>query len=419
MSAGSIPENRPRPATAGAPPLPELRCRVIDSLDEIAADAWNRLAGNLQPFLRHEFLAALEHTGCVGPESGWYPRHLVFHAGDTLVAAAPMYLKTHSYGEFVFDWSWAEAYQRAGLDYYPKLVSAIPFTPVTGPRLLHAPEIPEDALKAAMASTAMEVCRRSRASSMHWLFTDSADSDALAEAGYLMRAGCQFHWPNRGFRDFQDYLDSLRSKKRKQIRRERREAAASGLRIEVLRGGQISEAQCDAYHQLYCSTYDRKWGYPALSLEFFQQICQSLGDALMVILASRDNRYVAGAHLMAGERRLFGRNWGCSEYHRSVHFEICYYLPIEICISEGLEVFEAGAQGEHKLSRGFLPVATWSAHGIHEPQFRRAVADFTRREQAEIRAYIDTMASHSPFREAAEPEQRDPVSALPGQESVK
>lgn len=401
----------PKTADAAAR-LPELSCRVVDGLDSVSAEDWNRIAGSDQPFLRHQFLIALEQTGCVGEGTGWYPRHLLFEANGRLVAAVPMYLKTHSYGEFVFDWSWAEAYARAGLDYYPKLVSAIPFTPVTGPRLLVDAQLPAAALRGAAASVAMEVAGRMDASSVHWLFTEGADTSALASSGYVLRAGCQFHWRNPGYRDFRDFLDSLRSKKRKQIRRERREAAQSGLEIEVLTGADLSDAQCDAYHALYSSTYDRKWGYPSLTREFFRTLRSTLGDALVIVLAKDGDRYVAGAHLLQGRRRLFGRNWGRSAYHRSVHFEVCYYAPMEHCIARGLEVFEAGAQGEHKLSRGFLPVATWSAHGIRDAEFRRAVADFTRREQAEIRAYIEEMARHSPFRREASND--GAISVAPG-----
>jgi len=380
------------------PAIPELTCRVAESLDEVSAEDWNRIAATGQPFLRHEFLAALEHCGCVGDDAGWYPRHLLFHAGEVLVAAAPMYLKTHSYGEFVFDWSWADAYARAGLDYYPKLVSAIPFTPVAGPRLLLDPGMPAEPLKRAVASAALEVAERSGVSSLHWLFTEEADTQALDSSGFLIRTGCQFHWPNPGFRDFQDYLDGLRSKKRKQIRRERREAARSGLDIELLSGPDLSDSQCDAYHDLYASTYDRKWGYPSLSREFFYEVCRSMGDSFLLVLARNAGRYVAGAHLFRGQQRIYGRNWGCSEYHRSVHFEMCYYRPIEYCIEHGLDVFEAGAQGEHKLSRGFLPVLTRSAHGILHPAFRRAVAEFLSREHLEIRRYAAEMTEHSPFR---------------------
>jgi predicted N-acyltransferase len=396
------PDRLDLPAGSGdaRPAVPELTCRVAESLDEVSAEDWNRIAATGQPFLRHEFLAALEHTDCVGDDAGWYPRHLLFHAGDVLVAAAPMYLKTHSYGEFVFDWSWADAYARAGLDYYPKLVSAIPFTPVAGPRLLLDTGIPSEPLRRAVAAAALEVAERSGVSSVHWLFTEEADTHALDSSGFLIRTGCQFHWPNPGFRDFQDYLDGLRSKKRKQIRRERREAARSGLDIELLSGSDLSDSQCDAYHDLYASTYDRKWGYPSLSREFFYEVRRSMGDSFLLVLARNAGRYVAGAHLFRGQKRIYGRNWGCSEYHRSVHFEMCYYKPIEYCIEHGLDVFEAGAQGEHKLSRGFLPVLTRSAHGILHPAFRRAVGEFLSREHLEIRRYAAEMTERSPFRDA-------------------
>jgi predicted N-acyltransferase len=376
---------------------PALRCRVIDALEQVPADAWNALAGCEQPFLRHEFLAALEITGCVGEETGWYPRHLLFYDGEEMVAAAPMYLKTHSYGEFVFDWAWAEAYARAGLDYYPKLVSAIPFTPVTGPRILVA-DASNASLRRAIAATSLQLTEQLEASSVHWLFADDRDREALETAGLSLRAGYQFHWQNPGFRDFQDYLDSLRSKKRKQIRRERREAASAGLKIELLHGNELSDDQCDAYHRLYTAIYDRKWGYPSLSREFFHRARRVLGEELIIILAGNHGRYVAGAHLFRGSKRLYGRNWGCSEYHRDLHFEICYYRAIEYCIDNHLDTFEAGAQGEHKLSRGFRPVMTYSAHGVLHPGFQRAIGDFTRRERIEVGRYIGALAAHSPFR---------------------
>lgn len=390
--------------------VPALHCRVIDKLEDVTEEAWNGLAGREQPFLRHEFLLALETTGCVGEEAGWYPRHLLFHAGNELVAAAPMYLKTHSYGEFVFDWAWAEAYARAGLDYYPKLVSAVPFTPATGPRILLAD--PENAsIRRAVAAASLQVAEQLKASSVHWLFADDRDRDALEAAGLSLRAGFQFHWRNPGFRDFQDYLDSLRSKKRKQIRRERREAAGADLEIELLHGNQLSDTQCDAYHRLYSATYDRKWGYPSLSREFFRKTRRSLGDALIMILAKNRGRYVAGAHLFRGTKSLYGRNWGCSQYHRSLHFEMCYYRAIEYCIDNNLETFEAGAQGEHKLSRGFLPVMTYSAHGVLQSEFQRAIDDFTRRERIEIERHVGAMAAHSPFRVEADREPKSPHPA--------
>jgi predicted N-acyltransferase len=378
---------------------------MIDALDDVPEAAWNALAGSEQPFLRHEFLLALEATGCVGEDAGWYPRHLLFYAGEELVAAAPMYLKSHSYGEFVFDWAWAEAYARAGLDYYPKLVSAIPFTPVTGARIMLA-DPANRSMRRAIAAASLQVAEQVKASSVHWLFPDDRDRDALEAAGLSLRAGFQFHWRNPGFRNFQEYLDSLRSKKRKQIRRERREAASAGLEIELLHGTELSDDQCDAYHRLYSATYDRKWGFPSLSREFFHHARRTLSDALILILAKNRGRYVAGAHLFRGSKSLYGRNWGCSEYHRSLHFELCYYRAIDYCIDNALETFEAGAQGEHKLSRGFLPVMTFSAHGVLHPDFRRAIGDFTRRERVEIGRYIGAMAAHSPFRIEADRERR-------------
>jgi predicted N-acyltransferase len=389
-------------ATPETPANGTLVAQVLASIDEIAAEQWNHLAGNSNPFLRHEFLAALERHGCVGPDSGWQPQHLVVLRDGAPVAAAPLYLKSHSYGEFVFDWGWADAYERAGGEYYPKLLSAVPFTPVPGPRMLCAPGAGRQ-LREALAGAAIELARRHRVSSLHWLFVEPDDAAALATAGHLQRTGCQYHWRNPGYRDFQDYLDALSSKRRKQVRRERREAAAAPVEIEVLSGDEISGAQWQAYHALYASTYDRKWGYPALTTGFFEEIGHTMAQSVVLILARRGRQYLAGAHLLRGSDALFGRNWGCTERHRALHFEMCYYRGIELCIETGLGRFEAGAQGEHKIMRGFLPVETRSAHWIADRGFREAIAEFLERERRANAAQIAEMATHSPFRRRGEP----------------
>ncbi len=378
----------------------QVVAEVVASIDEIPARDWNRLAGDANPFLRHEFLAALERHDCVSPDSGWQPQHIVVRRGDTPIAAAPLYLKGHSYGEFVFDWSWADAYERAGGRYYPKLLSAIPFTPVPGPRMLCG-AAPDPGAREALAEAALELARRHRVSSLHWLFLGEADARALGAAGHLERTGCQFHWHNPGYRDFQDYLDALTSKRRKQVRKERREAAAAPVEVITLPGSEVREGDWHAYHRLYASTYDRKWGYPSLTPEFFCEIGHTMGDAVVLVLARREGRTVAGAHLLRGSDALFGRNWGCTEHHRALHFEMCYYRGIELCIGAGLARFEAGAQGEHKMMRGFLPVETRSAHWIADRGFRSAIADFLERERPGNAAYITEMATHSPFRAAA------------------
>ncbi len=375
-----------------------LACRVLSRLDEVCERQWDRMAGAQNPFLSHAFLCALERTGCVGEAHGWRPHHLALYRGDALLGASPGYLKHNSYGEFVFDWGWADAYERHGLAYYPKLLCAVPFTPVPGPRLLCAPGADRPTVCRALVSAAVQIAEAAELSSAHWLFPDAADAKALDGLPLLARWGCQFHWHNPGYRDFQDYLDALTSKRRKQVRKERREAGAAPVSVELKHGDELAEREIAAYHALYCSTYERKWGYPALTLEFFLELAQRMPRALIIVLARRGGRYVAGAHLLRGTDALFGRNWGCSEQHRSLHFEMCYYRGIEYCIEHGLARFEAGAQGEHKLTRGFVPVRTHSYHWIRDGRFREAIGEFVRRERAETGAYIRAAAAHAPFR---------------------
>ena len=376
-----------------------LLAEIVDDISQVDATAWNLLAGNSYPFVRHEYLLALEQTGCVGEQSGWYPQHLLLKRDELLIGAMPMYLKTHSYGEFVFDWSWAEAYERAGLNYYPKLVVGIPYTPSTGPRLLVLND--SNALKQALLKAAIQVAGKLKVSGVHWLFPEASDLAVAAEVGLACRTGHQFHWNNPGYRDFPDFLGELRSKRRKQIRKERREAADAPVTIEVLTGHDAGEEQWQAYHRLYAATYDRKWGYPFLTPAFFQQVGETMPDAMVLVLARHGDEYVAGAHGLLGADTFFGRNWGCSEFYRSLHFEICYYQTIEYCIAQGLRRFDAGAQGEHKLTRGFLPVETGSAHWLEDERFRDAVEDFSRRESLGVRRYIASASEHSPFRNAS------------------
>ncbi len=411
----NLPQSDPRdldsgpdsgPGSSPTPGAETLQATVSERLSEIPAHAWNRLAGDENPFLRHEFLTALERHGCVGEDSGWYPRHLLVYAGERLVGAAPMYVKTHSFGEFGSDWAWADAYQRAGIAYYPKLVCAIPFTPATGPRLLCAADADSARVRAAIVEAAVAIARSARVASLQWLFASADDARLLATHGHATRIGCQYHWQNHGYRDFQDYLDHLRSKRRKQVRRERREANACDVEIRVMMGAEASEADWHAYHRLYSATYDRKWGYPSLTPGFFCEVGETMPDSAMLVLAHRGRSCVAGAHLFRGRHALYGRNWGCSEYLPSLHFEMCYYRGIEYCIEHGLSVFEAGAQGEHKIWRGFLPRATHSAHWFRDAQFRDAIDDFLRRERIEIRHHMDVMGRHLPFRIESDDERR-------------
>ena len=395
-------EERARGPNAGNGPdggsAPQYTVTTVERISDVPPAQWDAVAGEDCPFTRHAFLDALERHGCVGERVGWIPSHILVHAGSRLVGATPAYVKLHSQGEFVFDWSWAEAYARHGLEYYPKLISAIPFTPSTGPRLLVHPAAPEREVRHALAVSAVEVSKAMHASSFHWLFPHGTDASSLRRSGLLIRSGCQFHWTNPGYRDFQDYLGALTSKRRKEIRRERRQAASAPVEIEIHDGRTATEEHWRAYHGLYSSTYDRKWGYPALNIGFFTEVAESLPDRIALVLARRGARFVAGAHCFVGGDTLFGRNWGCFEQYRGLHFELCYYRLIEYCIERRIARFDAGAQGEHKLMRGFLPVETHSAHWIEDPRFRDAIARFLDSERAELGRYRRAMARHSPFR---------------------
>ncbi|HXH02136.1 MAG TPA: GNAT family N-acetyltransferase [Candidatus Competibacteraceae bacterium] len=379
-----------------------MRISVTESLADVPARQWNSLVKDRDPFLSHEFLSALERHHCVGERTGWLPYHLLCRGDDgRLLGACPLYLKTNSYGEFVFDWSWAEAYRRNGLRYYPKLVSAIPFTPATGQRLLLAPEAPP-AVAAALIGHALEETRRLGCSSLHWLFPQPEQMPALLEQGLLQRLGCQFHWHNPGYRDFADFLDTLSSKKRKNIRRERRLVEQAGVELEVLQGREIRHQDWQVFHGFYRSTFARLGGYATLTLPFFQEIGQTLGNRVILVLARVRGHSVAGALCLRSDHTLYGRHWGANESYDSLHFEACYYQGIEFCIRHGLRRFEPGAQGEHKVSRGFLPTFTYSAHWLAHPAFHSAVATFLERETPAVRAYADELAQHSPYRSAQE-----------------
>lgn len=377
---------------------------VLSSLAEIEPESWNALVGASNPFLCHEFLSALERHHCVGPKTGWVPKHLVLQQSGRLLGAVPMYLKNNSYGEFVFDWAWAEAYQRAGLHYYPKLVVAIPYTPVTGPRLLLAdmPEREDSADRLILG--ALELAHTLKVSSLHWLFTSAEDTERLERHGLMRRAGCQFHWQNRGYQDFDDFLASLSAEKRKKVKRERRRVREAEVTLEVLTGHQISAHQWERFHYFYTLTFLRRGGVASLTLDFFKEIGRTIPDKILLILAKYKGEYVAGAFNLRGSTTLYGRHWGCTEQFHSLHFEVCYYRAIEYCIEQGLQGFEAGAQGEHKISRGFLPTQTWSAHWLSHPAFSNAVQDFLTQEQQHMQYYMDELGEHSPFKRCQEHE---------------
>ncbi len=375
---------------------------IIGGLDQVEAADWNKLAGVQNPFVRHEFLHALETGDCVGDTTGWYPRHALLERAGVLVGAMPMYVKTNSYGEFVFDWAFADAYERHGLKYYPKLVVAVPFTPATGPRLLLSDDtVGHERVSAALVQGALAYAQQEEISSVHWLFPPEEQAQLLTDTGLMQRTGYQFHWTNPGYRDFDDYLSCLTHKRRKEIRRERRDVESAGLDIEVLWGRDAEERHWHAFHRFYCAIYDRKWGFPTLTLDFFLTLGEQMPDEALLILASNNGRYVAGTYSICGSDTLFGRTWGCTEQHRGLHFELCYYQHIEIAIQRGLRQLEAGAQGEHKVSRGFLPTKTYSTHWFAHPSFSRAIGEFVDNESRDVARYIDAAATHSPFKEGA------------------
>jgi len=377
--------------------------KVVPRLADIPAAEWDACAGDDNPFLCHAFLEALEASGSATRASGWQPQHLALEdEGGRLLGAVPLYLKSHSYGEYVFDWGWASAYERAGGQYYPKLQCSVPFTPVTGPRLLLRPDAARataDSLIAAM----VELARQHKVSSLHVTFPTQEDWERLGAAGFLQRVGQQFHWQNNGYGSFDDFLEALSSRKRKQIRRERRDALDGGIEIETLTGGVIETRHWDAFYRFYRSTSDRKWGDAYLTRAFFDLIGQRMADRIVLIMARKGGRYVAGALNLLGRDTLYGRNWGCTGDFPFLHFEACYYRAIDFAIARGLKRVEAGAQGPHKIQRGYLPSPTYSAHWIRDPGFARAVADFVRRERIALESEMEQLEQEmSPFKREAE-----------------
>jgi uncharacterized protein len=373
--------------------------KSMPSIHEIAAEDWDACAGRDNPFVGHAFLAALEDSGSVGVRAGWTPRHLVaLDASGRLIACVPAYLKTHSYGEYVFDWSWADAYERAGGRYYPKLQVAVPFTPITGNRLLvrqGAPAATTDVLAGAL----VDLAQRLGISSVHVTFPTEGQWARLGRLGFLLRIGQQFHWHNRGYRDFDDFLAALASRKRKAIRREREAVAHHGVAIRTLSGDEIEERHWDGFYRFYRNTHDRKWGHAYLNRKFFSLFGERLGDRVVMVIAEKSGgETVAGALNLRGANALYGRYWGCVEDYRFLHFEACYYRAIDFAIAAGLERVEAGAQGPHKVQRGYLPVRTYSAHWIADPGFRDALARFLQKETRAVEEEMAELTASSPFR---------------------
>lgn len=373
------------------------RMQLLDSLSEIRQQDWDKLIAQqnaANPFLSYAFLSALESSGSASPDSGWTCRFLCLWRDEELAAALPLYEKMHSYGEYVFDWAWANAYRQHGLDYYPKLLSAIPFTPVSGNRLLAQ----DEAARRGLIQAIKHISQLNLYSSAHILFLPQEEALQMQEQGFLLREGVQFHWKNQGYADFEEFLAQLEFKKRKNIRAERRKVQEAGVSFRHLEGTQIQGEDWEFFKTCYDNTYAQHHSSPYLNLEFFLKIGQTMPDQIHLILAYRNDKPIAASLLIHDQTVLFGRYWGCTEYVPCLHFETAYYQALEFCIRKGIQSFEGGAQGEHKMARGFLPHTTYSVHYLQEPMFYKAVADFLRREQHGISEYIDELNEHSPFK---------------------
>ena len=377
-----------------------LHQQVFHSLREVPPESWNRLIGDAFPFAEYDYLLALEEGHCVGIEPGWEPRYLTLWEGEQLQAACYLYRKTNSNGEYIFDWDWANAYQRYGQRYFPKLTSAVPFTPATGPKLLVAADAsnPRE-LQQQLLASALELVQQEGCSSLHFLFIPAEEREIYEAAGLLLRHSFQFHWQNQGYSSFEDFLSRLRSKRRKEILRERRQVQEQGLEVILLRGEEIEPKLCRVMYDFYLTTIDRKWAMPYLSYEFFQYIFTHFRDQLVLALARKQGRWVAGTINYHKGPHLFGRYWGCRQDFRSLHFELCYYRLIEYAIEQGVQRFEAGAQGAHKIQRGFLPNLTYSAHWIAHPAFHRAIGEFIEEEKRSIQSNIEDNPELSPYRQ--------------------
>ncbi len=388
----------------------QVVANVVSRIAEIEAEDWDACANpdpaTHNPFLAHAFLKALEVSGCVGDKrTGWLPHHIVLNDGHGGIAGCvPCYVKLNSTGEYVFDYGWAEAYQRAGGAYYPKLQVAVPFTPVPGRRLLVRPGPDAERRQKLLAAAAVEVARRLGASSLHLTFLTEEEWRALGAQGFLQRTDQQFHWRNEGYAKFDDFLARLSSRKRKTVRKERAEALGRGLTIERITGADLREEHWDAFFAFYQDTGSRKWGHPYLNRRFFSLLGEAMADGCLLVMAKRDNRYIAGALNLIGGDCLYGRYWGAIEHHPCLHFEVCYYQAIDYAIEHGLARVEAGAQGEHKLARGYMPVTTYSAHWIANAAFRTAIADYLDSEREHVAETVEALAEFGPYRKDGNPE---------------
>jgi predicted N-acyltransferase len=381
------------------PDSPSVSLRVETDITAIAAVDWDTCAGPDNPFVGHAFLAALEESGSANAKTGWLPQHLIMESDDRrIIGVVPAYVKSHSYGEYVFDHGWAQAIERAGGRYYPKLQVSVPFTPATGPRLLTAPGVDEDAVRRTLVAGLTAVAENRDLSSVHATFLEPQDRAAFEDAGWLIRLGCQYHWNNAGYATFDDFLGALSSRKRKDIRKERQQIAASEIEMVTLTGGELKPEHWDAFYRFYIDTSDRKWGSPYLTRDFFHRIGRTMADRIVLVLARYHGQWVAGALNLLGSDTLYGRNWGCGADFKFLHFETCYYQAIDFAIANGLTRVEAGAQGEHKIQRGYLPVQMESAHWIAHPGLRDAIAHFLGRETVAMQEQIAELGEHSPFR---------------------
>jgi hypothetical protein len=381
----------------------EARVEVVPRIADISAESWDACANPEpafhNPFITHGFLKALEDAGTVGGNTGWTPRHLVLRDTDNAIAAcAPCYLKSHSRGEYVFDHAWSDAYARAGGQYYPKLQIAVPFTPVPGRRLLVRPGPEAEANEALLAGAAAELANRNDLSGVHVTFMSEGEHDRLGAQGFLQRTDQQFHWRNPGYGSFDDFLASLASRKRKAVRKEREQALADGLEVEWVRGRDITEAHWDAFFAFYMDTGGRKWGRPYLNRRFFSLLGERMAERIALVMCRRDGRWIAGALNLIGADTLYGRYWGCVEEVPFLHFEACYYQAIEHAIARGLGKVEAGAQGPHKIARGYLPCPIYSAHWIRDAGFRAAIDNYLKRERREVEHELEHLAEFAPFR---------------------
>jgi predicted N-acyltransferase len=373
------------------------RTHIVSSLSEIGQEQWDALVSAQEdpnPFLSYAFLHALHESGSAAPETGWQPQYIVLHDGEQLAAALPLYVKGHSYGEYVFDWAWADAYHRHGVEYYPKLLSAIPFTPVAGPRLMAV----DDGARAALVEVLVATQGAAEVSSTHVLFPPEEQARQLQEAGFMLRSGVQFHWLNGGYGTFEDFLATLEQKKRKNIRAERRKVREAGVTMRRVRGPDATDADWVLFNRCYRHTYKAHYSTPYLNLDFFRRIGASMPDNILLVIASREGRDIAASLVIHNESTLFGRYWGELEHVPCLHFEAAYYQPLEFCIEQGIQAFEGGAQGEHKMARGFLPTRTWSAHWLAQPSFADAIERFLERERGGIDDYMDELNERNPFR---------------------